>query len=90
MSRIFKYPLRLSVGDRHEVMMPKGARVLSVDVQYREPTLWAQVDEENEPEKRVFRLVGTGHDFADQGARFIGTVILLNGDLVLHVFEEGR
>ncbi len=88
MTTIWKYELR--VADEQTVMMPKGARILSVAVQRGKPCLWAMVDDREE--KRVARTIqlhGTG--LLAPGAEndvFIGTVLLDGGWLVYHVFEK--
>ncbi len=87
MKRVYKYPL--DIQDEVIVMMPKGARVLSVQVQNGRPCLWAAVDpSETELEKRLFRIAGTGHPIYDDVVDgFIGTIQLYDGKLVFHVFE---
>lgn len=87
MKRVYKYPL--DIQDEVIVMMPKGARVLSVQVQNGRPCLWAAVDPtEMELEKRLFRIAETGHPIHDNVVDgFIGTIQLYDGRLVFHVFE---
>lgn len=87
MKMVYTYPL--DIQDEVIVMMPKGARVLSVQVQNGRPCLWAAVDPtEMELEKRMFRIAGTGHPICDDVVDgFIGTIQLYNGKLVFHVFE---
>ena len=87
MKRVYKYPL--DIQDEATVMMPIGARVLSVQVQNGRPCLWAAVDPtETEIEKRLFRIAGTGHPIHDDVVDgFIGTIQLYDGKLVFHVFE---
>ena len=86
MKTIWKYPMPLE--DEITFDMPKGARVLSVQVQAGKPYIWAVVDPAREREQRFFSLRGTGHP--DNGAgdmRFIGTFQLAGGGLVFHLFE---
>lgn len=87
MKRVYKY--HLDIQDEVSVMMPKGARVLSVQVQDGRPCLWAAVDPiQIELEKRTFRIAGTGHPIADDVIDgFVGTIQMLDGRLVFHVFE---
>ena len=70
--------------------MPSGAKVLSV-VAYGESALsiYVLVDPEATTVKKVFRIVGTGHDVEAfvSYKQFVGTVVLSMGSLVLHVFE---
>lgn len=90
MKRVYKYPL--DIQDEVTVMMPKGARVLSVQVQNGRPCLWAAVDpNEMTLEERFFRIAGTGHTIQDDVVDgFIGTIQMYDGRLVFHVFEMKR
>jgi hypothetical protein len=85
---IFKYPL--DARGEQQVMMPEGARVLSVQEQGGVICLWAMV-ETDRPFKtvRTFQIYGTGHSIPD-GLRhrvYVGTVQTEGGSLVWHVFE---
>jgi len=71
----------------YEFSMPVGATILSVNVQYGFICLWARVDPMGERETRSFRLVGTGHPVGSTDAH-LGTVLLYDGRLVIHVFER--
>ncbi len=86
MKKIWKYMLILS--DHPFISMPKGAIVLSVDVQDGHIQIWALVDPEAPKEPRGFRMAGTGHPVEDAIAsmRFIGTVQM--GEFVWHIFEK--
>lgn len=87
MKKIFKYPVP-SEGE-FQIMLPKGAQVLSVQTQKGKPCFWALVDpDEKQSDFRKFRLAGTGHPIETENLRgFIGTFQLLNGDLIFHLFE---
>ena len=71
------------------IRMPAGAEILSVQAQLGEPHLWALVDPEAPEADRTFRLYGTGHPI-DPGLdlRYVGTVLLLGGGFVTHLFED--
>jgi hypothetical protein len=84
MKRIWKYAFDAT--DSFELTMPKGALVLSVQVQRDTPCLWALVDYTTETEVRRFRIAGTGHPI-DFDGKFIGTFQLDHGSLVFHLFE---
>lgn len=87
MKRIFKYPLSLC---SPSLKLPFGAEVLSVQVQHDVPCLWALVDDEALVfVERDIRCYGTGHHVgvANEPHRFLGTIQLEGGDLVLHFFE---
>lgn len=86
MKTIFKYPLELT--DRQEVNMPFDAKILTVQVQYGVPCIWAIVDTEIKHfHSRVFDIVGTGNPMRDCNHKYLGTIQLHDGALVFHVFE---
>jgi hypothetical protein len=68
------------------VVMPKGAEILSVQMQHSKPHLWAIVNDNNELEERIFNIVGTGWEMDFNNNKYIDT--FQDGNLVWHVFEE--
>lgn len=89
MNAIWKYTLPAA----HDcwIDMPEGAKILSVAVQNDEPQVWAIVDTQAPKLKRHFLQYGTGHEWPEipePGFRFLGTAVLRNGALVIHVFVE--
>lgn len=87
MQTIYKYGLTTT--DRQNVVMPIGARILSVENQREGICVWALVDPKIDTELVEFIIHGTGHDAADvgDGSGFIGTVQLYGGELIFHVFK---
>ncbi len=98
MRRIWKYKMR--VADEQAVLLPKGAKILSVGV-HRDfhpdgtveneiPCLWALVETTADEEVRGIAMRGTGHP-ADgmEDAVFLGTIFMFGGRLVFHIFETG-
>lgn len=86
MKTIWKFTLR--VADSQALLMPLGARVLSVQTQFDRPQLWVLLDDtETTHENRTFAICGTGHPAPADTSRFIGTFQLKEGALVFHVFE---
>lgn len=89
MKRIYKYPLPIT--GEVTLDMPIASELLSVKEQAGNIVAYAMVDvpDEGEPNtcRKIFRIVGTGHD-ADhlEGFRFIDTVKLMGGGLMFHVF----
>lgn len=84
--KIFKYPLKIV--DMQVVSFPMGAKILSVKEQSNIPVLYALVDIDADSEDRVIAMFGTGEDCGYPSTDdFIGTVMLMNGTLVLHVFK---
>ena len=72
------------------VTMPPGAKLLHVGEQRGRPTLWAACD----PTKyatvtRMVSVIMTG-EAEPEDSKYVGTVILANGDLVVHVYDSGE
>ena len=83
METIYKY--KLVPAETQAIIMPEGAKVLTVQVQRGCPCLWALVESTNPPIARHFRIYGTGENFVH--GEYIGSFQLAGGDLVFHVFE---
>ncbi len=88
------YRYRLPIIDCPTLLLPEGARVLSVGPprdDRDELDLWALVDAANDTTmgrlRRDFRIVGTGNPVPPDVGPFIGTVPTHGGALVWHVFE---
>jgi hypothetical protein len=95
MMKIYKYKIPTRgmepVGDagRAWVDLPNGAVVLSAQSQYNQVVIYALVDPLKSKIPRPFIVCGTGFDLPCQmsNLKFIGTVMLHEETLVLHVFE---
>lgn len=86
MKSIWKYRLPLtSVGT---IRMQRNATVLKVDKQQESLCLWAMVDTEADTEEVTFTIVGTGHKFSTTLGTYVGTVLVHNDSIVLHVFKH--
>lgn len=87
--QIWKYPLQIT--DKQIIAMPKGAEILSVGLQHGFVTLWvkADIDGSNSLEPVTIGIFGTGKSLPEEVnvAQFIGTVQVLDGQLVWHVFR---
>jgi hypothetical protein len=84
--RIWKWTLVTT--DRQALQMPKGAQILSVQVQGENAQLWALCDENAPRETRQFAIHGTGNPMPDgDPGSYVGTYQLYEGKLVFHVFE---
>lgn len=81
---IYKYPV--SKGGVTELEMPKGATFLDVQVQRGEIVLWFAVDPERRTTRRLVMVYNTGAHLNDEVSGYLGTVQLLEGDLVKHIF----
>ena len=85
MHTIWKFPIPIQ--DSFTIIMPQGARVLSVETQGDVPFIWVMVDEEADQVEYHFELRGTGHN-CDKvvGYKHIGTFLMRQESLVLHLF----
>ncbi len=66
------------------LQLPKGAELLTVQLQNGIPTLWALVNPMTVTEERHICIVGTGWDVEDN-MKYITTY--MDGYFVWHVFE---
>ena len=88
MTKVYKFPL--DIADEQVVLMPKGSKVLTVQVQKGKLYLWAECNP-NEPnmDERSILIRGTGHPINDEIEKeYIGTIQMCDGSLVFHVFEK--
>lgn len=84
---IYKYPL--AVVEDQNILMPAGAKVLHVAEQHGVLTLWARVNTDNPDEFHTILIRGTG-DVYPTYAHHLGTVLLNDGYLVLHIFLKSK
>lgn len=85
---VYKYPLEIE--DEQVVLLPTGARILTVQQQNNNIFLWALVNPTS-PNVQAFtiRIHGTGHAISDSDElEYINTVQLYGGKLVFHVFVK--
>ncbi len=87
MKKIFKYELQVT--DSQTITMPKGAQIISAQVQNNKPVLWDIVDEFAKDDYTIINMVGTGHEIKfDHGYTFLSTIQLHGGMLVFHIFYK--
>lgn len=85
METIWKFPVPSL--KEFEIQMPKGAKILSVQMQGGDPVFWALVMQDSaETETRSFSVFGTGWDIQRAGISYIGT--WQSNGLVWHLFEN--
>ena len=95
MKVIHKYPLVVNYSGLCEVEMPKGADIISCQLQGEDITFWAIVNPKHKLKKRIFQLFGTGQameDYDKKHYEHVATVQYAYKDymttpLVWHVFE---
>lgn len=87
MLTVYKYPLLK--GSQVCVGLPKGAKILTVQVQNGVPHIWALVNPENPLVERFFRLAGTGCSIEEHkdDLHYVGTFQLFKGRKIYHLFE---
>jgi hypothetical protein len=69
--------------------MPRGAKVIAARAQYDNICLWAEVDVDAPFEDRQFSIYATGEGLPEKPGQFVDTVLLSNGSLVFHIYENG-
>lgn len=72
------------------IEMPKGAKILKVDVQSKKPRFWALVNDKNELHLRKFHLISTGEKIrlpVTSTLDYISTFQLDKSAEVYHLFE---
>ena len=86
------YKTTLKVTDRQVVMVPRGAKFLTAQIQRGEPQLWFLCDEKEPITNRIIAIYGTGHPLPEDPGEYISTFQELGGDLIWHVFaiREGN
>lgn len=88
MKSVWQYGLAITRNEQH-IPMPRGAKLLTFQLQNGMPYLWMEVDTDARREDRVFRMVGTGWDWSerDHGRMgYIGTVQI--DGFVWHYYER--
>lgn len=95
MRAVFKYTLPIS--DEFELLLPRGAELLSVQGQHDAAQLWALVNQDALLVPFRFRLLTTGEPVDPRGLEgltYLGTFQVLKGTFVGHVWgaqiEEQR
>ena len=91
MKIIYKYNLNIS--PKNEIEMPQGSKILSVQIQYEDPVLWALGDTEKPLEKRSFLFIETGAQIDEEvlnNHEYISTVQCRGGRYILHLFERNK
>ena len=86
MNAIWKYPLSWLGWGEFKIMMPKGAKLLTVMAQDGVPMLWALVDVHESHVPRSISIVGTGHIFVAG----IHVASLQSGQFVWHLLDLGE
>lgn len=88
------WKFELSISDYYDILIPRGAKILTVQMQDHAICAWALVDQNAPMVNRKFRIAGTGHQLVIEGTavemQYVGSVQQLGGALVWHVFDMGE
>jgi hypothetical protein len=86
MKKIFKYLI-----DGEDITLPAGSKILSVTTQRDNIVMYAIIDPDIK-DKMVysFLVIGTGHEITKDinDYTFFGTVSLLSGEFMCHIFYK--
>ena len=80
--KIYKYQLEIT--DSQTLALPRGFKILSIQLQNRKLCLWASVPESTYTDDITFLIAGTGHETPE--GEYIDTVQL--DEFVFHVFYK--
>lgn len=83
---VWKYDLAPGL---NELPMPEGGEILTAAAQLDTPVIWAKVDPDRTRVRRTVLAVATGQRVDALGA-YVGTALLLGGNFVLHIFDQGE
>ena len=86
--KVFKYQLKIQ--EEQEIELPSHSRVLSVKNQRNSIVLYAEVRKDiKETNKIKVFLVCTGDKVPSDATLFLDTILLNDGNYVLHVYLSG-
>jgi len=84
MKTIRKYPLFPGF---NSVMLPAGAKILTVHEQHGDIKVWAGIDTDRELTSVIFNVYDTEREINVENSKYIGTVFMDNGYKVWHVYK---
>lgn len=84
MKKMFKYPLQ---GVKTQLQLPKDAMIRHVNYQHGNFQVWVEVQLGATTVERVIWMITTGGD-VDENWTYINTVLIQDGNLVFHFYEE--
>ena len=90
MRSIYKYQIDFhQVGNgQFSLRLPVGAEILSCQVQYDQPVIWAMIDLSQPQEDRPLAFWPTGMAIPFDGyMRHVDSIQMYGGDLVFHLFD---
>ncbi len=78
---------KFAITNNCTIEMPKGAQVVSANIQSGKVCIWALVDATAIKEKRKFIILATGQNIPESKNTYIKTIFSENAEFVFHVFE---
>lgn len=89
MKTVYKYTLDKKKRGAQDIEIHAGAEVTTAAIQGQELVIWATVETQNSTRRYRFIIAETGDELEfDRPMRSLGSVILMNGLAVLHIFVE--
>ena len=73
MFKVFKYPV--PANDYFYLDLPRGAKILTVQIQNSRPQIWVLVNPNNPTEIRNFRLAGTDDPINEKNLIYSGHIL---------------
>lgn len=70
------------------VMMPKGAKILKIEVERNTPAIWAICRDDVPLAKRLIRIFRSGEALPDEPGVYLNTIVSLGEDW--HCFDGGE
>lgn len=84
--KIFKQ--NLTIEDSQEISLPVGSKILTIQIQHEQPTIWYECDPYNERELVKIAIYPTGAELPENPGTYIGTFQLMMGQLVFHAYRK--
>ena len=85
---IWKFHIPMSSSSRVELNIPRGFKILDLQVQHGQPCIWAVVDPKAPKVPVQFMVVGTGFEVdAELLTNHVGTFQVSRGEFVFHLFQ---
>lgn len=82
---IWKFPIDAGC---NSIQAPRGAKLLTVQMQHGSPTVWAEVDPTAPIEPVLIEVFGTGHVIEEGERTYVGTFQMQGGALVFHLYQR--
>jgi len=85
---IWRYELNAT--EKNSILIPENSEILSIQAHNDIICMWIKVNPVKRKVKRIFEIIETGIPMSeiDIPRKFISTVQLFNGKMILHVFEN--